>query len=149
MTAAATREKGPRVFLDYDQAELDRCYDQANWAPNQAIVHDRSEAHCAVVRQRIGEPERLAYGKAEIEKLNYEVKDLLLAREPKVPDDAAITAAVIAMLVMTMRPRPMRSERCPASGEAAKPAACRRNRHAPTSRYRRLIVFSRGWGGWE
>ena len=59
-----------KVFLDYTQEELDRCYDQANWAPNQAIVHDRSEAHCAVVRQRIGEPERLAYGKAEIEKLD-------------------------------------------------------------------------------
>jgi ABC-type uncharacterized transport system involved in gliding motility auxiliary subunit len=36
--------------------------------------------------------ERTGYGqvKAAIEKLNYEVKDLLLAREPKVPEDAAI-----------------------------------------------------------
>ncbi|MGH7263689.1 MAG: GldG family protein [Candidatus Rokuibacteriota bacterium] len=28
--------------------------------------------------------------KAEVEKLNYETRDLLLAREPKIPDDAAI-----------------------------------------------------------
>jgi ABC-type uncharacterized transport system involved in gliding motility auxiliary subunit len=36
--------------------------------------------------------ERTGYSqmKSAIEKLNYEVKDLLLAREPKVPDDAAI-----------------------------------------------------------
>ena len=36
--------------------------------------------------------ERTGYGqmKSAIEKLNYDVKDLLLAREPKVPDDATI-----------------------------------------------------------
>jgi ABC-type uncharacterized transport system involved in gliding motility auxiliary subunit len=36
--------------------------------------------------------ERTGYNqmKSALEKLNYEVKDLLLAREPKVPDDAAI-----------------------------------------------------------
>ncbi len=36
--------------------------------------------------------DRTGYGqmKAAIEKLNYDVKDLLLAREPKVPDDATI-----------------------------------------------------------
>lgn len=36
--------------------------------------------------------EKTGYGqvKASVEKLNYEVKDLLLARETKVPDDAAI-----------------------------------------------------------
>lgn len=80
MTTTATREKGPSVFLDYDQAELDRCYDQANWAPNMALVHGRSDAHCEVIRQRLGAPERLAYGPAEIEKL-----DLFRARVPNAP----------------------------------------------------------------
>src|SRR5262249_32715752 len=39
-----------------------------------------------------GSSERTGYGqmKAAIEKLNYEVKDLVLARETKVPDDATI-----------------------------------------------------------
>lgn len=37
-----------------------------------------------------GERAGYAQVKAAVEKLNYEVKDLLLAREPKVPDDAAI-----------------------------------------------------------
>ncbi len=39
-----------------------------------------------------GSTERTGYSqmKGAVEKLNYEVKDLLLAREPKVPDDAAI-----------------------------------------------------------
>ena len=27
--------KGPRVYLDYDQAELDAAYDQRVWAPNR------------------------------------------------------------------------------------------------------------------
>ena len=78
--AAAARPKGPRIFLEYDQIELDRCYDQANWAPNMETVHTRSEAHCAVVRTRLGEPARLAYGPTEIEKL-----DLFKARNSGAP----------------------------------------------------------------
>ena len=35
----ATRVKGPRVWLDMDQAELDAAYDQSVYAPNlQQIV---------------------------------------------------------------------------------------------------------------
>ncbi len=74
------RAKGPPVFLDYDQAELDRCYDQANWSPNMDIVHRRTDAHCEVVRQRLGAPQRLAYGDATIEKL-----DLFRARVAAAP----------------------------------------------------------------
>jgi len=33
-----------RVFLDYDQAALDRAYDQAAWAPNRQAVLDRAAA---------------------------------------------------------------------------------------------------------
>lgn len=68
--AAQARPRGPAVFLDYDQAELDRCYDQSNWAPNQSIVHERSDINSARSRTALGGCERLAYGPAEIEKLD-------------------------------------------------------------------------------
>ncbi len=78
--APAAPPKGPRVFLDYDQQELDRCYDQTNWAPNQAIVHERSDVNSARARQALGEPERMGYGAAPIEKL-----DLFRAKKPNAP----------------------------------------------------------------
>jgi arylformamidase len=61
---------GPRVFLDYTQAELDAAYDQATYAPNREQMGARRAANCAGIRARIGEPERFAYGPAEIEKLD-------------------------------------------------------------------------------
>jgi arylformamidase len=63
-------EKGPPVFLDYDQAALDAAYDQAAYAPNREQLIERRINDSAVVRRRIGEPERLAYGPAEIERLD-------------------------------------------------------------------------------
>ena len=41
-SAAAARAKGPRVFLDYDQQELDDAYDQAVYAPNRNQVNVNS-----------------------------------------------------------------------------------------------------------
>lgn len=66
----ATRQKGPPVFLDYDQTELDACYDQSVWAPNMSIVHERSDRSCEIARQYLGEPQRLAYGSSPIEMLD-------------------------------------------------------------------------------
>jgi len=63
-------EKGPPVFLDYDQAALDAAYDQAAYAPNREQLIERRIAASANVRRRIGEPERIAYGTAEIERLD-------------------------------------------------------------------------------
>jgi arylformamidase len=68
--AAAPRAKGPRVFLDYDQAELDAAYDQSVWAPNLRQVTGRYASNSELVRARLGAPRRLAYGPAEIEKLD-------------------------------------------------------------------------------
>src|SRR4051812_22943812 len=62
--------KGPRVFLDYDQAELDASYDQSPWAPNQPQVSARVAANCDLMRKRIGEPRREAYGPTDVEKLD-------------------------------------------------------------------------------
>ena len=63
-------ETGPPVFLDYDQAALDAAYDQAAYAPNREQLIERRIAASANVRRRIGEPERVAYGRAEIEQLD-------------------------------------------------------------------------------
>ena len=63
-------EKGPPVFLDYDRAALDAAYDQAAYAPNREQLIERRIGESAIARRRIGEPERVAYGTAEIERLD-------------------------------------------------------------------------------
>ena len=63
-------EKGPPVYLDYDQAALDAAYDQAAYAPNREQLIKRRIRDSELTRLRIGEPERLAYGPAEIERLD-------------------------------------------------------------------------------
>jgi arylformamidase len=63
-------EKGPPVFLDYDQAALDAAYDQAAYAPNREQLIARRISDSAIARRHIGEPERIAYGTAEIERLD-------------------------------------------------------------------------------
>ena len=63
-------EKGPAVFLDYDQAALDAAYDQAAYAPNREQLIKRRIRDSELARRRIGEPERVAYGRAEIERLD-------------------------------------------------------------------------------
>jgi len=63
-------EKGPPVFLDYDQAALDAAYDQAAYAPSRDQLVERRISESAMARRHIGEPERIAYGPAEIERLD-------------------------------------------------------------------------------
>jgi arylformamidase len=63
-------EKGPPVFLDYDQAALDAAYDQAAYASNREQLIERRINDSTMARRRIGEPERVAYGPAEIERID-------------------------------------------------------------------------------
>ena len=63
-------DKSPLVFLDYDQAALDAAYDQAAYAPNREQLIRRRASDSLATRARIGAPERVAYGMAEIEKLD-------------------------------------------------------------------------------
>jgi arylformamidase len=63
-------DKGPAVFLDYDQAALDAAYDQAAYAPNREQLIARRIADSAAARARIGAPARVAYGSAAIETLD-------------------------------------------------------------------------------
>lgn len=67
---ANERVKGPIVWLDMDQQELDDAYDQSVYAPNQPQVQARRAAATARARAALGAPLRLAYGASEIEQLD-------------------------------------------------------------------------------
>jgi arylformamidase len=66
---AALAEKGPKVWLDMDQKELDDAYDQSKYAPNFAQVMKRYASNSVAMRSRVGEPKRVSYGTTPIEKL--------------------------------------------------------------------------------
>jgi arylformamidase len=74
------RQKGPRVFLDMDQEELDDAYSQIKYAPNQPQIVARYASNSAVTRARLGEPKCLAYGRAPVEQF-----DLYAAAAPNAP----------------------------------------------------------------
>src|SRR5262245_203961 len=74
------RTKGPLVWLDMDQHELDESYDQSVYAFNQRHIAARRDAANARVAAILGKPERVAYGTAEIEKL-----DIAKTRRPNAP----------------------------------------------------------------
>ena len=67
---ATARARGPLVYLDYDQKELDDAYDQAVYAPNRVHVNLRLAKLSEDVRKRIGSPQRQAYGSSKIEQLD-------------------------------------------------------------------------------
>ena len=66
----APRAKGPAVWLDMDQAELDAAYDQSKYAPNLSQVVKRYATNSEAVRTRLGAPRRYAYGTTPIEALD-------------------------------------------------------------------------------
>jgi arylformamidase len=74
------RPKGPLVWLDLDQQDIDDAYDQSVYAFNAQNIAERLKANNVIARGRIGPPERVAYGSAEIEKL-----DIYKARRPNAP----------------------------------------------------------------
>jgi arylformamidase len=68
--AEALRTKGPRVWLDMDQQELDDAYDQIVYAPNRDQVGRRRIVNSERARATVGAPLRVSYGPSEIEKLD-------------------------------------------------------------------------------
>jgi arylformamidase len=68
-TQPTPRVKGPRVWLDMDQRDIDDAYDQSVWAPNQSHISKRRAVWSDSVRARL-QAERAAYGPTEIEKLD-------------------------------------------------------------------------------
>lgn len=77
---APLREKGPSVWLDMDQAELDDAYNQIKYAPNMQQIIARYGSASAAARARIGEPKVHAYGEGAAEKL-----DLFTAKASNAP----------------------------------------------------------------
>src|SRR5262245_3481601 len=76
----APRVKGPLVWLDMDQKELDDAYDQEVYAPNRALVVERRIAASERARSVLGQPRREAYGPTEIERL-----DIFRTAKPNAP----------------------------------------------------------------
>jgi arylformamidase len=72
--------KGPLVWLDMDQKEIDDAYDQACWAPNREHIAQRRRLASERTIDRLGPPERVAYGPTEIEKL-----DIYKTNRPNAP----------------------------------------------------------------
>jgi BD-FAE len=66
----APRQKGPLVWLDMDQKELDDAYDQLVYAPNRDQILKRCVRNSELVRERLGAPQRFAYGSTPIEALD-------------------------------------------------------------------------------
>jgi arylformamidase len=64
-----------KVFLDYDQAELDRQYEQRGWVPNADQILARWDAAGEAVRARLGAPQVHAYGSGAVEKLELHVPE--------------------------------------------------------------------------
>jgi arylformamidase len=63
-------ERGPLVFRDLDQVELDAAYDQSFYAPLGVQTAARFATNSELVRTRLGPPQREAYGPTEVEKLD-------------------------------------------------------------------------------
>lgn len=72
--------KGPVVFNGMDQVELDAAYDQIFYSPLQAQIIKRYAVNSDDVRRRIGDPQRVAYGPSEPEKL-----DIYRTKAPNAP----------------------------------------------------------------
>lgn len=68
------------VFLHYNQAELDRQYDQRAWAPNAEVVIKGYRERSDRARARLGEPQVFAYGDSSAETL-----DVYRAANPNAP----------------------------------------------------------------
>jgi len=64
------RAKGPLVWLDMDQWELDDAYDHARFAPNREHVLARYLVNSGTARATLGEPLRRAYGPSDAEQLD-------------------------------------------------------------------------------
>jgi len=77
---AAPRNKGPLVWMNLDQQDLDEAYDQSVYAFNQRFIQERRDERNELMAKVLGRPERVAYGPAEIEKV-----DIYKTKRPNAP----------------------------------------------------------------
>jgi arylformamidase len=75
-----THSKGPLLWMDLDQVELDAAYDQAFYAPLRVQLVKRQVSISEAVRARLGQPRRVSYGPSEVEKL-----DIYPTQRPNAP----------------------------------------------------------------
>jgi len=76
----APHQKGPLVWMDMDQIDIDAAYDQRFYAPMGWQISKREASVSEAARARLGEPLRLSYGPTDVEKL-----DVYKARKPNAP----------------------------------------------------------------
>ena len=76
----APHVKGPSVWLDMDQKELDDAYDQSVYAPNQRQITGRYATNSEATRARLGPPRRYSYGPTPVEGL-----DVYVTKHPNAP----------------------------------------------------------------
>jgi arylformamidase len=76
----APHDKGPLVWMDMDQVELDAAYDQSFYAPLGGQIRKRWASTSDGVRERLGAPLRQSYGPSEDEKL-----DIYRTKQPNAP----------------------------------------------------------------
>jgi arylformamidase len=74
------RPKGPLVWLDMDQQDLDDAYDQSVYAFNAKNIEDRRVYQNEIARGALDKPQREAYGPTEVEKL-----DIYKTKRPNAP----------------------------------------------------------------
>jgi arylformamidase len=79
-TPKVSAPKGPPVWLDLDQEQLDDAYDQSKYAPNRRQIVERYRTNSDLTRARLGAPKRLSYGPAPIQGL-----DLYATKKPNAP----------------------------------------------------------------
>jgi arylformamidase len=70
MIGPPKHEKGPLVWMDMDQVELDAAYDQNVYAPMIDQIQKRYGTSSVTTRARLGTPKRFAYGPTAIEGLD-------------------------------------------------------------------------------
>jgi len=72
--------KGPNVWMNMDQAELDAAYNQSSYAPLLRQIVKRYASSSAATRARLGEPKRVSYGPTPVEAL-----DIFTTKKPNAP----------------------------------------------------------------
>ena len=68
---AVERVKGPPVFRDLDQIDIDEGYDNDVYAFNSKNLGERRVYNNRIAQALLGKPERVKYGPAEIERLDF------------------------------------------------------------------------------
>jgi arylformamidase len=74
------RTKGPAVYRDLDQIDIDEGYDNDVYAFNSKTIGERRVFNNRIALSVIGKPERVKYGEAEIERV-----DIYKAKQPNAP----------------------------------------------------------------